>query len=50
MGAFQTMKFDDALDYIRIPYVAEEIYGKEQRILHIELNNDPESVTLQKAK
>ncbi len=44
------MKFDDALDYIRNPYVTEEIYGKEQRILHIELNNDPESVTLEKAK
>ena len=44
------MKFDDALDYIRNPYVTEGIYEKEQRILHIELNSDPESVTLEKAK
>ena len=44
------MKFDDALDYIQNPYVAEEIYQKKQRILCIQLAENSKSITQKKAQ
>jgi len=44
------MKFDDALDYIQNPYVAEEIYQKKQRILCIQLAESSKSITQKRAQ
>jgi len=46
----QTMKFDDALDYIQNPYVAEEIFQTKQRTLCIQLADSYISITQKKAQ
>ncbi|MBF82251.1 MAG: enoyl-CoA hydratase [Actinobacteria bacterium] len=50
MAFSQTMKFDDALDYIRNPYVAEEIFQRQQRTLCIQLADSCKNVTQQKTR
>ena len=50
MAFSQTMKFDDALSYIRNPYVAEEIFQRQQRTLCIQLADSCKNVTQQKTR
>ena len=50
MATSQTMKFDDALDYIQNPYVAEEIFQTKQRTLCIQLADSSKSVSQKKAQ
>ena len=44
------MKFDDALDYIQNPYVAEEIFQTKQLTLCIQLADSCKSITQKKAQ
>ena len=50
MTSSQTMEFDDALDYVRNPYVAEEIFQRQQRTLCIHLTDSCKSATPEKTR
>ncbi len=44
------MEFDDALDYVRNPYVAEEIFQRQQRTLCIHVTDSCKSATPEKTR